>query len=361
MNRSKKIAVISVFDHLNYGNNLQRYAVQNAIRKRGLEPVSLCVRSHPLLGKVKDRVTSPNSDRLRSRNFLQFQCENRIAVRDCKPQHLIQYVSEGFAGAVIGSDQVWNPLYGLGSRKDGLACLEGVPSARKITLCPSFGITFEDMPDDRRSLYSNWLADFYRISVREDSGADIVRRLTGKDAQVLIDPTMGVTADEWRRLADYSVCPKGDYILTYYLGDGDSSLTQAVAKKAENEGVGIVNLMDKSSDLYTHGPGAFIALIDKALFVVTDSFHGSAFSLMLHTDFAVVQRAQQGMSNMLSRVQTLCSKFECSDRFVEYDAPVLPNIGLDWGSFEVRLKQERKAYNEFLDAELTRICSSMML
>lgn len=355
MNSSNKIAVISLFDHLNYGNNLQRYAVQYAIRKRGWEPVSFCVRSHPFLGRVKDRFTYPKYDWVKSRNFISFERANSIAVQNSKPQSLIQDISKGFAGAVIGSDQIWNPYYELGSRADGLAFLQGIPATRKITLCPSFGITFEDMPDDSRSRYASWLAGFNRISVREDSGADIVRRLAGKDAQVLIDPTMAVPVDEWRRLADYSVCPKGGYILTYYLGDGDSSLTQAVDTWARDEGIRVVNLMDKSSDLYTYGPGAFIALIDKAQFIVTDSFHGCAFSLMLHTDFAVVQRVQEGMSNMISRVQTLCSKFDCADRFVEYASPVFPDTNLEWDCFEAKLKQERRAYNEFLDAELARI------
>lgn len=355
---TRSIAIISLFDYLNYGNTLQRLAVQRLLSRRGYEPISFNVRRHPLLGRVKDLKSKPVCDRTKERKFRQFAVRTGIKAANCKPQHLIKTLRKDFLAAVVGSDQIWNPFYDLGSRSDGLSCLEGFSAEKKIALCPSFGIS--EMPADWVPRYAEWLRGFKRLSVREDEGAAIVRFLTGVDAEVLIDPTMALEAEEWRSIADYSCCPECPYILTYYLGNGAESLTRTVRDYSERNGLKVVNLMDRTSAYYTLPPDAFLALIDKASFVVTDSFHGSVFSLLLHTEFAMVARVQDDMCDMLSRINTLSRKFECADRLIGIDTnnSILPEERIDWHAFELRLAKERDLFNCYLDEELERIEAS---
>lgn len=94
-----------------------------------------------------------------------------------------------------------------------LPCLRG-GGKKKITMAPSFGVT--DFPAERKEEFATYLNSFSQLSIREKSGADIIRQLTGRDTQVVIDPTLMFKADEWEKIEE---CPSWlknkKYLLTY--------------------------------------------------------------------------------------------------------------------------------------------------
>lgn len=183
-----------------------------------------------------------------------------------------------------GSDQIWNPDVML---KDQNYLLAFAPDdAKKIAYASSFGKS--KLPEDKKAVYKQLLTRFDSISVREKSGVDIVADLLGHGCAQVVDPTLLLTAEEWAALTDYR--PTGEpYILCYYM-PGDKTVCAAIKKIAETlskkTGYPVVNLglkeyykfvpgMDCRVDA---GPADFVHLFLGAEYVVTNSFHGTAFS-----------------------------------------------------------------------------------
>ena len=103
----------------------------------------------------------------------------------------------------VGSDQVWNPNY--------VDCyrwmfLQFTERDQRVALSPSIGMSSLSSPYARRQM-SRGLRGFDRLSVRERDGAKLIKQLTGQDATVLVDPTLMVTADSWRSVANGKMVP----------------------------------------------------------------------------------------------------------------------------------------------------------
>lgn len=96
---------------------------------------------------------------------------------------------------ITGSDQVWNPHYNFIGTSDLLAFAK---PEQRISYSASFGV--DEIPDEKKKEYTENLSQFMALSVREKRGAEIIKELTGKDAQVVLDPTMLLTSDQWSKV-----------------------------------------------------------------------------------------------------------------------------------------------------------------
>lgn len=145
--------------------------------------------------------------------------------------------------------------------------------------------------------------------MREQEGANTVKQFTGRDVPVVVDPTMLLTPDEWRKVSRQPAWYRGeDYILTYFLGNRPNAAIQQVANKS---GLPSVNLLDE--DVYEHyvtGVDEFIWAIEHASLIYTDSFHGTVFSILFQRPFVVCNRVgEEAVGKMSSRIDTLLSYF----------------------------------------------------
>lgn len=189
---------------------------------------------------------------------------------------------------ISGSDQIWNPDV---MRDDYNYLLAFAPDgAKKIAYASSFGKS--KLPESTKDTYKKYLSGFQSIAVREKSGKAIVKELLGYEPEQVVDPTLLLNAEDWAKITG---CKSGEekYILCYYM-PGDSIVCGAIKTISENlskqTGYKIVNLglkeyykfksgMDCRVDA---GPADFVNLFLGAEYVVTNSFHGTAFS----TNFA---------------------------------------------------------------------------
>ena len=186
---------------------------------------------------------------------------------------------------ISGSDQIWNPDVINGDYNYLLAFVP--QGGRKAAYASSFGK--KAIQGQYADTYRMLLADYDDLSVREASGKELIKQLTGRDAQVVLDPTLLLNREQWTELADKRKEPER-YILCYYM-PGDKIVTDAirrVSKQLEKEtGLHVINLglkeyfklvpgMDCRVDA---GPGEFVRLFLDAEYVVTNSFHGMAFSV----------------------------------------------------------------------------------
>lgn len=154
-----------------------------------------------------------------------------------------------------------------------------------------------------------------KISVREEAGAKIIKDLTGRDATVLVDPTMLLTKEEWRNVSKKPKGAKeGGYILTYFL----SPKCDAAKERLEEirDGREVYELLnEKDKVVGTVGPSEFLWLFDHADMIITDSFHACVFSFLFNKPFLVYDR-NWNEGNMNSRLETLLSKFHLERKYI---------------------------------------------
>lgn len=328
-----KTTIITIPDFTNYGNRLQNYASQYVISQISRDCTSLRVETrNPLSNKFKGQVRSilsltlpkllykkkPSS--IRYTYFEQFTKKN-ITKKVYKFDNLKIPCSVNtiFDYFIVGSDQVWNPTFWGVDNEETLFnnyLLAFALPEKRISYAASFGIS--EIPLEWKEGFKKELSKFKAISVREEDGAKIVKELTDRNVEVLIDPTMMLSADMWRSVAKRARARKGKnrpYILKYFLGNQTEELRTYIQSIANKNKLEVYELLDiQYPELYTTGPDEFLDLIDNATLICTDSFHATAFSILFSKPFLVMNREQKGMNNMSSRISTLLSKLHLEYR-----------------------------------------------
>jgi hypothetical protein len=246
---------------------------------------------------------------------------------------------------ITGSDQVWNPFYnGFSS----IYFLEFAPKEKRIAYAPSFGIP--KIPAVYKEKYKKWIMEIPYLSVREESGAKIIKELTGRDVPVLVDPTLMLTREKWLSIAkEDPYKPDKPYLLTYFLGEIPKGTRKRIKKIARDYNLEIVRLADtRDKKRYIAGPGEFIDYINSADLVCTDSFHGSVFSILMETPFIVFDRVG---TSMYSRIETLLNKFNLHSRQANYikDDEI---FNIDFSHIPPILDEERKKALNYLKEAL---------
>lgn len=383
---TKKVGIFTIWGGANYGNRLQNYAVQEVVRSLGYAPVTFeNVTQRGYLDFPDRRLTLRDKLRpsyirayLQTRLFEKFTAKNdrdftvarlwyagkhRKEIEEKKRERRAAFLSflnetmtmyehpvdltsieaedlSDFTAFITGSDQVWNPYYRQNSAID---FLRFAPKHQRITFSPSFGVT--EIPEERAEIYRELLNGFERISVREESGAEIVRKLTGREATVLLDPTMMLDAEQWRRIAKRpSVLPDRPYIFCYFLGNRTKRYGKRIEALAKRNDWAIVDACDIfDADHYACPPSEFVYLLDHASCVCTDSFHGAVFSILFQKPFTAFARSDGKV--MHSRLTTLLNKFGLADRL--YSGGELSDK-TEFLHTEAILETERQRAKEFL-------------
>lgn len=196
---------------------------------------------------------------------------------------------------IVGSDQLWRPSNIVGS----FFTLEFVPEKiKKISFSTSFGVP--ELPKRLHVHTRKFLSRFNYISVRENTGASIVKELSGKTATVVCDPTMMLTAEQWMHIQSEEPFAEGKYILCYFMGDNPEH--RSFAKRLRDKtGLKIIGLLHGATYIaedefladekpYDVGPSEFINLIRNAEYICTDSFHGCVFSILNKKSFFAFRR-----------------------------------------------------------------------
>lgn len=319
----KKIGIISLYGNNNFGNKLQQYAVENLVKKfvtkvNIIKEIDICRKERKCINSkilncfrsIKRKILKPKY--YRNINFYKF--EKNFLITDYKnyySNNKNSKLNKKYDYFILGSDQVWNPDFGL---KGNFKYLDFSNRNKNIAFSASFGVS--KIPDDLIEEYKKGLQNFKAISVREDRGKEIVEELTGrKDVEVLVDPTMLLTADEWDKISKKPEQLKTDrYILNYFLGELSKERKEGIERIAKENNCEIINLLDKNDPLYVSGPSEFLYLEKHAFLICTDSFHSSVFAILYNRPFIVFDREQENIEDMSSRIDTLINKFKLKNR-----------------------------------------------
>ena len=360
-----KIAIVTLFGFSNYGNRLQNYALQEAIKTEGHDVTSLVANSSKeiLKSKVKSFITRQNGkislvpqfERIRENNIKSFSEQyitSQLIIR--KDRKFDLSLEDQFDCFVVGSDQVWNPLFW---EKEGFErsannyLLQFVRDKKKIAYAASFGIP--DIPEKYHTLFKDALSRFDMVTLREEIGLQIVKDLVGLDTRVVLDPTMLLSAEKWRSIEPGTVNTKRKYVVLYFLGKQSKQIYDEIWHFARKNDAEIIDMMDESNkDIYTMGPEAFIEYIDKAMMCFTDSFHATVFSILFHTPFITYDRKHANNSNMNSRIETLLGKFNLKHRLYR-GSESLQEMFVDYSEADGILNFEKEQSLNVLNEALT--------
>lgn len=303
----EKIAIATIVSQ-NYGNRLQNYALQSVLQNLGYNVTTL--KRQGLDWSYKYKLKNYLHYIWKTNNTTQFFRFNKLInwSKDVYTTNL-DGLNDKFDFFIAGSDQVWNPIYSFtGTDLDFLTFTE---TKKRIAYAASFGVS--KLPTERINDYKNKLKGFEKKSVREEAGAVIIKELTGKQVPVVLDPTMLLTADQWKKIEKRPPnMPKEEYTLVYSVESMSTNLKKLVEEeKKKGLVLNVKKLNEKESAV---GPAEFLYLIDHANKMLTDSFHGAVFSILFHTPFIICNR--DGI-NMNSRIETLLNTFELNGKITE--------------------------------------------
>lgn len=343
-----KVGIVTVTELDNFGNRLQNYALQTVLQDMGAEahtlPNYITYRHRRKLkskvnrflrGVLKD--DGRKSEVIKQIRFEAFDKKYFRFSSDWSDIHTITPgCAEHYDCFVAGSDQIWNPHF---SFNFDFNFLTFAPEEKRVAYAASFGV--DAVPEEKKADFTRYLSGMKAISTREYAGARIVKDLTGREVSVLPDPTLLLTAERWSELEKRPGWRgEGDFILVYHLGtkENQKAVVDALLEShPEYKGLGIVNIGDAENfRTYSVTPDEFLWLVHHAKLMVTDSFHGSVFSLIFGTALYYTKRVDHYVS-MNSRVQSLSQMLE-----VPMDADIVDSHIVNRDAFEAVWNAKRE-------------------
>ena len=373
----KKVAIMTWYQHKNYGTTLQALALQKVIKNLGYYVEGIDYYSNGYYRETfLEKILSKQRIKEGIRNKV-----NRIrygSVVDSKKEELYKKFIEDFIvfhkptqtasqlfclnkefdAFVCGSDQIWSPnefnsKYFLDFVKDDI---------KKISYAPSFGVTYiED--DCVRESVGELVSKIKHLSVREYQGADMLKEYYGIDAKVVIDPTLILNAKEWLSYSNKDYKVDSNILLCYFLGENENvwKHVESIAK-LHNLKVAVIPVFSKDyrrkyNILEGVGPAEFITLFSKASYICTDSFHGTVFSILFQREFKIFKRFKDNnLKSQNSRIINILEKLNLIDRLGNKSKS---QEIIDWKKVYSLLDGLRKESVEFLSKSLYEASSTV--
>lgn len=355
---SKKAGIVTFHNALSYGAALQSYALQQFLLKNGIDNEIIDYNCDYINKNYKKLIRIVKGKRLKSfvGSLIQFGNKRKsLALSDkFRKKYLttsnpvtrkeILNISDDYSFFISGSDQVWSPdCAGF----DTTYFLDFAKQGQKYSYAASFGTT--NIPDSKKEAYTNLLSDFSYYSVREQSGVQLVKKLAGKDSQVNIDPTLLLTSEDWDKITPESKIEK-PYIFLFNVLKPKRMIDYAV-QLGEKKNIPVYYLNDKHIPIkgikYINPVSAdeFVGIIKNAEYVVTNSFHGTAFSALYHKKL-IVELDTATTRN--TRSEELLKKLGISNREITDNIFPEPDKFIDWERVDNALENERKASRKYI-------------
>ena len=353
--QNNKVGITTWFHSDNYGSQLQAYALTKVIKRLGYDAFMTSMSHHPVIKQIIYNTLYHSIFRFFT--FTLLKDKKDLFVKKHLKEMFLAVNSPSFAGInnmICGSDQIWAPI-----QFNPFYMLSFVPDdVNKISYAASIGL--EDIPDNLVNDYKKYIERINHVSVREDKGKELLEKKAGIKATVVLDPTLLVDKTEWNTIKREPHI-KRDYIFCYFLKKHHqySSLVKDFAKQKGFSIIGVSDNTDDSSwmQLLSHqqvGPCEFLGLIEGARAVVTDSYHGTIFSMLYHKPFVLFERFnKEDEICQNSRIEQLKKYFGIDNKVVN---PNLINqldlTPIDYVRFESSLSDLREKSLFFLKSAL---------
>lgn len=362
-----RIGIITKHGIFNYGSFMQAYGTQRALEKLGHD-VEIIDYQYPnpfhathksLKGKflhwanytLKNLLPGrPGKSWVKAYNDC-FNKHYKLSKHYASQEEIMQNPPE-YDVYVAGSDQLWRPKFTNG---DPVFFADFAPKGKKrISYASSFGCL--SIPEQHKANFGRMLREFSHIAVREKSGINLVKDLSGKEATLVADPTLLLNADEWRAIMQQPRIKK-PYVICY--GNKAVDYINDVAKKLVGDrDLMIVRTNGNFTDYFNKdihhildvGPLEWLGLLANADFVLAGSFHGTAFSIQFHRPFMSVLI---GDNDHDLRQLNLLEELGLENHALYIGDPDIDKIqkninNTDWDKTDSRIKSLRESSLEYL-------------
>ncbi len=383
-----KVLIVAGYQTMNYGSVLQTFATVKMLEKLETESEILNLdQLWPVIKKRKIRFYLLSGDLLffikskgrwcasllwgkidqdygtqfqnRRQKFAAFLRDRIPLTTTVKNWQEATALCRDYDAVMLGSDQLWLPssvvtdTYTLGFAKD----------MTTIAFATSFGIG--NIRKKYRQSYATMFTHLDFISLRERSGAEIVKEICGKECDVVADPVMMLSKAEWEQAIPYREVEHGKkYIFCYLLGRNRWQ-REAIRTFADKKGYPVIALIHLDEYItYDEeyfdqtfvdlSPEDFLNYIRNAEFIVTDSYHGTVFSLLENKEFAVLKRFSDHSSvSTNTRISHILSTFALTDRLVSAKSDLdLLEQKICYPSVNERIEKVRRFSFRFLEKAL---------
>ena len=360
----KKVGIVTLYKD-NFGSILQAYSTYSFIKSLGYEcnilqyqylesPIDKLIKIPSVLYKcirykdyLKDRKDNKKNfakeisllDSSTKKKMDDFVKKN-FKIQNCNSKNL-RIINSKYDYFITGSDQIWNGY-------DDFRFLVFADKEKRIALAPSFGT--DNIKDYYEKKVKKSLKGFDVISVREESGVRMIKDLTQKEAIRLPDPTILFTKKEWDSFAQKGK-KKSKYILIHFLNKPNALAIKTINEYLKSNNCIAYCICNKYKEyeqllqcqFISITPYDYVALINNAEYVFTDSFHSTLFSINLETQFFTFDRQYLHASSQRSRVIDLLQRVEMINRFILcWNSNIFSENLQLWSSDEVFEKDRKK-------------------
>jgi len=344
----------------NYGATLQAYALKETLKELGLDAHFINYENKKILSDYKLIRTNSLKSFFSSLWYLPRNLKRKRSFKSFSDAYLdttskvylnkeeIEQDIETGKIFVAGSDQIWNPLL-----TDGLSDIYTLnfrnTDIKKIIYGASLGN--EELLQKNAADFKSKLQDLDLISVREKSIIKSLEEICGKKVEQVIDPTLLLSKEKWDKLIDENnvvTLPKEKYILVYTLFESEE-VTKIANYLSSKTGLEVVHFRKYNAyknelmSLYSYGPVDFVNAFKNAAYVVTNSFHGTVFSLIYERKFySVLPKERAG------RIKDLLQDLELDSRIISDQKEANIDLNINYDSVNEKIEALKSKSKDFL-------------
>ncbi len=353
-----RVGIITWHYYPNVGSCLQAFALQKYLLSCGYFAEFINYREfhRPKLEKIRSLLCDfdfiiPHflSSKINYK-FVHFINKFLIQGKKIKSYKELNTILDNYDVFICGSDQIWAP-----SVFNKAYFLEFVGNdKKKISYAPSIGLPV--IPKDKQAIYHSLLSRFDKISIREETGRKLLSNI-GIESQVVCDPTFLLSSKQWEEYLNLKTIKHTQshkpYIYCYFLGKNKNhrELLKIISDRTSLKVFGFSGFKEDKQyfdvTLDNFGPIEFLNYLKNANLVITDSFHGTAFSIIFKKDFYVFERfSKEDPINQNSRIYNILDKLYLHDRLIVDSIPHINSI--DYSKVLPLLENFRNVSKKFI-------------
>lgn len=379
----KTVGLCIAFKGTNYGMHLQGYATQTVLDRLGFNTEIIDYHSGTEKGikwsvgaayvackKIRNAVKkrfqrnetldSLHEENKKQRNNVseKFREERLHNIVEIHGISSLRVKSNDYYAVIVGSDQIWLPDIAF---TNFYTLRFAAPGVKRISYATSLGVSA--YPNYAKKAAADYWKQMDYLSVREQQGKGIIQSIVDIPVEVVADPTYLLTKEDWEELIPVDKVINDGYILCYFLGENEA-IKKYARKYADEKGLRLVSILSNecNSDDHQYADEVligktveeFVNLIRNAEYILTDSFHGLAFSVINKKQFLIFYRKRNDIKEQRnSRIDNIVRCWGIEDRLIRNpENYVIPNREIDYKSVQIHVEDLRKESLNFLEKAL---------
>jgi len=294
-----KVGIITFPKSPSYGASLQMIALYYALKQIGCDVKVInyinnyMASEEHIAGNSKimlRRMISNILNHKTKKRFKEFESQIEFfPKKTISSTEELRKIQKDFDYFICGSDQVWNPKITNADMNFFLKFCDD--NSKKISYAPSFG--YDSFDEKTEKKIAEEIIDFKELSVREESGKELIKRITGKSSEIVLDPTMLFDAEFWEKHTIRQAKLPSKYIVNFIFNPNKtvSCFTDEISRKKSLPVIYIdgsfLKRLTSKNYIGGIGPNGWLDIIKNAECVITDSFHGAVFSIIFKRELYV--------------------------------------------------------------------------